>query len=90
MPDPLLPQLTVWPVTGTELVTVAVQVVLLPTGAEAGSHVIVVWVSAGFVVVGLKLADIVPSPFRVAFVEAEEGSANAMADGLLTVQPENA
>ncbi len=90
MPDPVLPQLTVWPVTGTELVTVAVHVVLVPTGTEAGLQEITVFVSAGFTVVGLKFAVIVPSPFIVAVVDAEDGLARVMTEGLLTVQPENA
>lgn len=88
MPDPELPQLTVWPDTETELLTVAVHVVLAPTATEPGLHVTVVCVSAGFVVVGLKFAVIVPSPFTVAVVEADEGLARVMEDEL-TLQPEN-
>ena len=90
MPDPVLPQLTVWPVTGTELVTVAVHVVLVPTGTEVGLQETTVFVSAGFIVVGLKSAVIVPKPLIVAVVEAEDGLARAIADELLTLQPENA
>ena len=89
MPDPALPQLTVWPVTGTELLTVAVQVVLDPTATDAGSQETVVCVAAGCMVVGLKFAVIVPSALIVAVVVDDEGLSIVM-DDELTVQPENA
>ncbi len=89
IPDPELPQLTVWPNTGTELLTVAVHVVLEPTGTEVGLQETTVCVAAGFAVVGLKFAFIVPSPFIVAVVEGDEGLLMVM-EGELVSQPENA
>jgi hypothetical protein len=72
--------------------TVAVHIVLDPaaTDPESESQVTRVCVAAGFSVVGLKFAVIVPKSFTVAVVDANEGSANVMADSSLTVQPENA
>jgi hypothetical protein len=69
---------------------VAVHVVLDPAATDLGSHVTTVCVSAGFIVVGLKFAVIVPKSFTVAVVDANDGSANVMADASLTVQPVNA
>jgi hypothetical protein len=90
MPDPVLPQLTDWPVTGTELVTVAVQVVLAPTGIDVGLQDMTVDVGAVFIVVGLKFAVIVPTPFIVAVVDAEDELTNTIAEDLLTLQLEKA
>jgi hypothetical protein len=90
MPDPVLPQLTDWPVTGTELVTVAVQVVLAPTGIDVGLQDMTVDVGAVFIVVGLKFAVIVPTPFIVTVVDAEDELTNTIAEELLTLQLEKA
>jgi hypothetical protein len=89
IPDPSALQLTIVFVSGELLVTVTVQVVLVPTGTELGSQVTAVSVFAGFIVVGLKFAVIVPKSFIVAVVEADEGSAIVI-DDVLTFQPENA
>jgi hypothetical protein len=70
--------------------TVAVHIVLDPAATDLRSQVTWVCVAAGFSVVGLKFAVIVPKSFTVAVVDANEGSAKVMADASLTVQPVNA
>jgi hypothetical protein len=69
---------------------VAVHIVLDPAATDPGSQVTSVCVSAGFIVVGLKFAVIVPKSFIVAVVLADGGSVIVMADALLTLQPEKA
>ena len=90
MPDPALPQLTVWPETDEPPVTVAVHVTLPPTSRELALQTTLVCVSTGFTVVGLKFAVIVPTPFMVAVVVGEDESASAIEEASLTLQPENA
>ena len=65
-------------------------VVLVLTGTEVGLQETTVCVAAGFIIVGLKFAVIVPTPFIVALVEAEDGMAKAIADEFPTLQPEKA
>jgi hypothetical protein len=60
IPDPSALQLIVALASGELLVTVAVQVVPVPTGTELVLQVTTVSVSAGVTVVGLKFAVIVP------------------------------
>jgi hypothetical protein len=83
-------------VTGLPPLTVAVHIVLDPAATDPESpespESQVTWacVAAGFSVVGLKFAVIVPKSFTVAVVLADEGSVIVMADALLTLQPEKA
>ena len=90
MLDPVLPNPTLPPATEPEPVTVAVHLVAVPAGTEVGSQLRTVCVAAGCTLTGLKFAVTVPSRFTVAVVEAEDGSATAIADVSLTLQPEKA
>ena len=90
MPDPALPQLTVWPATDDPPVTVAVHVTVPPTSMEPALQETSVCVSATLTVVGLKFAVIVPTPLMVTVVEADDESATTRAEASLTLQPENA